>query len=104
MKSPLQVGYGELISEQERLLAFMLKTYPGRVSCGSLHSWPAQHRIACAKLLFRLLKKHQKDPQLNMEDVFNTLRPITGEVPMPPAPKTTITDPDFFTDFSSAAY
>lgn len=70
MKSPLDISYNDLIKEAERELQLMDQKYPALVSQGSLSAWTANHRIAAKKALVRLLKRHKKDPQLNLNDLF----------------------------------
>lgn len=75
MKNHLNISYQDLIVDQERQLKFMKETYPGRVLAGSLTAKVSGHRIACAEALLKMLKKHKKDPQLNLNDAFDRLRP-----------------------------
>lgn len=99
MKSPLSVTYDDVIKEEQRRLALMKITYPAKVAAGAMPSWTAQHRIAIAELLVRLLKRHKKDPQMNLNDAFDRLQSVKKAHPMPAAPKSSaVDDPDFYHD------
>jgi hypothetical protein len=65
-KNPLNPSLGDLIVEQNRLVGVMKNTYPGKIVNHLMTPLCAQHRIACAETILRLLKKAKKDPQTNL--------------------------------------
>lgn len=71
LKSPLTITYSDLIKQTERRLTYMEGNYPALVQQGKKNEWAATHEIECQKVLLRMLKKHQKNPQLNLNDVFD---------------------------------
>jgi hypothetical protein len=74
MKSPLTIGYNDLIKEQERILAQMEASYPLLVSSGQIASFTARKRIECAKTLIRLLRKHKREPQGDLFQMMEKLK------------------------------
>jgi hypothetical protein len=98
MRSPLDVTYNDMILEQQRSVAFMQKNYPIRVKDGSMHHYTAQHRIAVAQTVLRLLRKGKKNKQLPLEDLFDVMPKIKKVAPMPAAEHTAVADPEFFTE------
>lgn len=71
MKSPFTFGYSDLIKEQEQSLSRMKVTFPALVKSGQMNDWVSKRKIAMQEQLVRMLKKHQKNPQLSLEDLFN---------------------------------
>lgn len=65
-KSPYQISYDDLIDCVEARLQWMIKVYPEKVRAGLLKDWKAQHSIACERRILKLLKRHKKDPQLDL--------------------------------------
>lgn len=97
MKSPLTIDYDDLIKEEERHLKYIKLKYPALVQEGTMHNWTARHRISVHETLLKMLKKHKKNPQLNLEDLFKQV-PKPRVVPMPPGPENMrYDDPDFYT-------
>jgi len=78
MKAKSSISYIDLIDEQQRLLDFMEKTYPGRVMAGSLSSKIANHRIECARLLIRILKKCQPGQPADMFSLYQSINKTTN--------------------------
>ena len=99
MKDPHIVKFKDLILEEQRLVAWMEKNYPAMVLSGEIHSYTAQRRLACHKAILRLLKKHHKDPQLNLDDAMQAIKqPGPSKLIPPPIPVPQYSDdPNFFT-------
>lgn len=74
MKSPLTISYNDLINLVHRKLSYAETEFPKLVQQGRKNEWAASHETACLKQLLKMLKKHQKNPQLNLNDLFNTLK------------------------------
>lgn len=72
MKSPLSISYTDLINMVERKLANMERFKASSIQQGK-SEWTVNHEIACFKKLAKMLKKHQKNPQLNLNDIFDKL-------------------------------
>lgn len=88
MKDPHIVEFKDLILEEGRLVAWMKKHYPAAVTRGSMHSFTAQRRMACHQAILKLLKKYEKDPQLNLADAMQAMKQpgpsklIPGPIPV----------------------
>lgn len=73
-RDPLHISYDDLIKMMEGRLAFMEKNYPKMKLQGSISAWTASHNVACVKALLTMLRKHKKDPQLNLFDLFEKVK------------------------------
>ena len=71
MKSPFNITYSDLIKEEEQQLANMKARFPSLVRTGQMNDWVAKRKIALQEQLVKMLKKHRKDPQLNLNDLFD---------------------------------
>ena len=71
MKSPLSITYKDLLTEQENTLAWMKKNYPAKVQSGQLNEYAAKRKLAIQEQLVKLLRAHQKNRQLNLNEIFN---------------------------------
>lgn len=98
MKDPHIVNYKDLISETERQVAWMKKFYPVMVSRGEMHSYTAQRRLAVQQTILRLLKKHDRNRQLNLQDMMEGMKQA-APCPLipPPIAADQTDDPNFFT-------
>lgn len=99
-KDPLAVSYDDTVTEAKRQLDWMEKNYPSFVSRGILNWWVARNRIAIQTQIVAMLKKQKRDPQLNLNAIFDTLpAPKVIEI----APKEVIEeldqDPDLYMTF-----
>lgn len=74
MKSPLTISYNDMIKYVESQVAFMERQYPAMVMQGRISANLADHNKACAKKLLLLLKKHHKDPQTSLEEIFDKIK------------------------------
>lgn len=97
-KNPLAVSYDDMIAEVSRTLSKMRLDYPALVHADKLSWRTARHRIATFEQLEKVLKRHKKDPQLNMNDLFNRLPPVKDVPEIPPGAIEEIADdPDLYT-------
>jgi hypothetical protein len=92
-KDPLAVGYAELIDEARRLDANADQTFPALVASGAMPAWTARRRRTVYQVLLQLLKKHEKNPQLNLADMHAQLQAEAAAALNPPLHD----DPDFYT-------
>lgn len=74
MKSPLTITYNDLITWVSNKLHWMEGNLPTKVLRGEITAYTADRDLACAKQLLKMLKKHKKDPQLNLQDIFEKLK------------------------------
>jgi hypothetical protein len=95
-KSPLTVEYDDIIHDLERRRAQAELYYPGLVTTGKMSNWTARHRISVLDVTIRIFKKHKKNPQLNLNDIFEDTPPRMVQ-PMPPGPDVQpMDDPDLY--------
>lgn len=73
-KSAFDISYVDLIKEHAHILQSIKKHYPERVRQGTMNEFVARKKIHMQETLLKMLKKHQKNPQLNLEDLFNQLK------------------------------
>lgn len=73
-RDPFHITYNDLVAFIEGKVRYMEKNYPRMKTEGSITTWTANHNIACAKILLSMLRKHKKDPQLNLYDLFEKAR------------------------------
>ena len=70
--------------------------YPALVTTGKMNNWTARHRLTCLETVVRLLKKHKKNPQLNLNDIFEEIKtPLVVPMPAGPADQP-VDDPDLY--------
>lgn len=72
-KSPLDITYNDLIKLQELRLEWMEKEYPKMIIAMKIKRDTANHNLECQRVLVRMLKKHKKNPQLNLNDEFDKI-------------------------------
>ncbi len=73
MKSPFTFTYSDLIKEEVQQLANMKARFPSLVKTGQMNDWVAKRKIAMQEQLVKMLKKHQKNRQLNLNDLFDAV-------------------------------
>lgn len=77
MKSPLSISYSDLIKHMEHQVNWMERSYPDMKLYGKISANAADRNLSCARTLLKLLVKHKKNPQLNLEDLFNEIKSNT---------------------------
>lgn len=70
MKSPFTISYQDLIKEQEQTLSHMRSKFPVLVKSGQMNDWVAKRKITIQERLVKMLKTHQKNRQLNLNEIF----------------------------------
>lgn len=70
-RSALDITYKDLVDLAKGELAWMQKQYPRLVTEKRISGDSAAHKIEAKKILIRMLEKHKKDPQLNLNDLFD---------------------------------
>jgi Ni2+-binding GTPase involved in maturation of urease and hydrogenase len=73
-RNPFHITYTDLINYVQHNVQRMEKTYPAMKMQGKINANTATHNIECAKTLLRMLKKHDKNRQLNLNDLFEQMK------------------------------
>lgn len=67
-QSPFKVTYDDLVADAEAHVRF-------RERFAARGGWQAKHSLEVAKKTLELLKKFKKDPQINLFDEFEKIKP-----------------------------
>jgi len=68
------IGYKDLISLVDRQHAFLIDRKEQMIRRGITNTANVNHEIECAKVLGKMLKAHRKDPQLNLNQLFDQVK------------------------------
>jgi hypothetical protein len=68
--NPISVNYKDLVKYQEDQIRWMEKALPAMKLTGKISANAADHKLECARTILRLLKKYDRNPQLNLQDEF----------------------------------
>lgn len=74
MRSPLSFTYHDLLKEQENRLHWLKKSFEGMVITNQISDTTARRRIAMQQALVKMLKKHEKNRQLNLNEIFDQIK------------------------------
>lgn len=70
----VMVGYKDLINLVERQQAYLVDRKEQMIRRGITNTANVNHDIECAKVLGKMLKAHRKDPQLNLNELFDQVK------------------------------
>ena len=73
-RNPFHITYTDLIQFAERAVERMEKTYPAMKLHGKISADAATRNMECGKVLLKLLKKYNKNRQLNLNDLFEQMK------------------------------
>lgn len=79
--NPISIRYNDLIKYQEDQLRWMEKAFQAMKLTGKIPANVADHKLECARVILRLLKKCQRNPQLNLQDELEKTN--GGEIKLP---------------------
>ena len=68
------IGYKDLINLVERQQAYLVDRKEQMIRRGITNTANVNHDIECAKVLGKMLKAHRKDPQLNLNELFDQVK------------------------------
>lgn len=74
MKSPLTIGYSDLIKRAQSRIDWMNTNHPRLKQEGKLSAWQADHNLACDKILLKMLKQGERGKQLDFGEAFEKVK------------------------------